>query len=1029
MSVATSNYSAPSISAILNRDQLFRTSGHEIVRVRGRNFGPIDARNAVVGRFGRYGTYEFEVHCDVVVANFELNCTTPAYAGRQHHWSIWVVNQTSASSADTTSYLPPSITSISGDTLWSTVGNYTLLIFGKDFGPRGLAVGGTYYNDRGVHYTASCAVEEPHTVVRCITVAGIGIGYSVYVTTGGDQHSFSVGNFSFRPPVINGVETARPLDTRGGELIVLRGDNFGPLAAQMIRGRYAVAPVGFVFELLACNVSRAHVEVRCVSSTGVGMGLAALLVVGNQTSSVSPASLRYARPLIVIGGVTGGDALDTRGFNTIGAIVVGGNYFGPPAEYNIVIANMTNGNYTFTARCVVESQVKILCTAPSGIGCKFRWRVLVGGQLSNASDATTSFRAPVVSSVNAALLDTRGGGFVIISGDFFGSSTIPHDHAGIHENSLYTMVSPCRIVRNHTTVQCRAAPGVGMTYRWRIVVAEQTSAYSSDTTSFLSPVIHSVHALNTLSTVGGTNVTVTGNYFGPGWEFPVSRIGHYSFGPSRGHIFETYGCVLSRPQEEITCQSVPGVGRLLIWTLTIAGQTSPWSDGVVNYTDPVVSFVDGDVAFPSAGGVAFVLRGTNLGPIEKSWNDIIVRIDNGRHLILVPCIHSVDHYELRCLSPVGVGAVYRYVVIVGQQRISSLPSKNASNFIAPTIQAISGATTAVNVSHLVTRGGEVVILHGTHFGPSNGSFDLRHFAPTASAFYFEADDSDGGFAACKLWASRCAVVSHTQAVCTSAKGRGIQLSWHLQLDNATGVGAESAPSRMTTAFAAPAIEYVRPVHCDSERELTAVLVGSNFGDANVRRVGVGYSIVLAGVNSSSGMLWNGNCIVNNQNDSSSICTVPLGASPDQVARMQIVTDYRQRSNVVDFFYYELRDVTPKWGPARGGTSVSISGATFSAIPSMPPIMRVGNFSSRTVQLAASFEAPSSWGRVQNATTLSFKTNGLFAPHEPGSTSGLSMAVDLNRQYASRVPKEFVFYAEPTIARYADVAVCVKFYSS
>ena len=47
-----------------------------------------------------------------------------------------------------------------------------------------------------------------------------------------------------------------------------------------------------------CNVTISDVEIRCFTSAGTGQNLNGIVVVGNQQSALSTATLRYTAPLI-----------------------------------------------------------------------------------------------------------------------------------------------------------------------------------------------------------------------------------------------------------------------------------------------------------------------------------------------------------------------------------------------------------------------------------------------------------------------------------------------------------------------------------------------------------------------------------------------------------------------------------------------------------------------------------------------------------------------------------------------------------
>ena len=125
----TTSYDAPAI-ADLSGDLSHTTSGAdaEIVTITGTNFGPaltdnIDSVYQNAALSSTYAKGEFSASgCAVSVAHTEIMCTSVEGAGKEQHWCVTAGDQTSAAPSDTTSYIAPAISGLSGTLLHMTSG-------------------------------------------------------------------------------------------------------------------------------------------------------------------------------------------------------------------------------------------------------------------------------------------------------------------------------------------------------------------------------------------------------------------------------------------------------------------------------------------------------------------------------------------------------------------------------------------------------------------------------------------------------------------------------------------------------------------------------------------------------------------------------------------------------------------------------------------------------------------------------------------------------------------------------------------
>ena len=123
------------------------TSGNEIIRILGQNFGPNgpnDQWNIVTATYGDdkekfpMTAVRFPAQgCNVTIAHKEIKCITTQGAGSLHNWLLYVSEQ--VNQMPSTSYGIPRIHNIIGE--WNrnegpaTNGNEKFYLIGKNFGP------------------------------------------------------------------------------------------------------------------------------------------------------------------------------------------------------------------------------------------------------------------------------------------------------------------------------------------------------------------------------------------------------------------------------------------------------------------------------------------------------------------------------------------------------------------------------------------------------------------------------------------------------------------------------------------------------------------------------------------------------------------------------------------------------------------------------------------------------------------------------------------------------------------------------
>ena len=127
----------------------------------------------------------------------------------------------------------------------------------------------------------------------------------------------------------------------------------------------------------------------------------------------------------------------------------------------------------------------------------------------------------------------------------------------------------CSVIESHTKINCTTVPGTGADLKWTVVISDQKSTVPS--TAYGPPVITSFTgngAINA-STEGGQTVYIHGYNFGPN----SSDIGSITYGPT-GFEYDANNCTLMKENILIRCETIPGLGGSLFWTVEVGGQFS-----------------------------------------------------------------------------------------------------------------------------------------------------------------------------------------------------------------------------------------------------------------------------------------------------------------------------------------------------------------------------------------------------------------------------------------------------------------------
>jgi len=683
----------------LNVVGLMRGVGGATAVITGTNIGPTASRISTQGlgsvissavsisaSFGPTGREFRTTSCAISNANTEIKCVVPAGTGAKHIWNVnltypatvsggganpitGAVSLATAFSTAVTAYSPPSIESVYVNSLAKmdanvnrigTPGGDVFFVSGRDLGALNQAAW-VYYGP-GLQYISPCTVITPavtpsdYAVASCTSVPGVGANLTfVYYLSNTKSVTATPPAFASSVPFAgSAVAYALPtmsvaykrsgpagLNTRGNEVIVINGTNFGPATAQtaaVLNVKYSASKWPYFYTATQCTVSIAHIQLTCTSAPGMGAGLTFLVTVAAQ-SMVAPstAQLNYLSPVITsLKGDGTYNALTSGGQ----IVYVNGDQFGPATGVDSMntlypgeeFVYATYGRYRasyplkYTAvtpvalgaplsGCLVTTDhIQMTCYTTEGTGKDLFWAVSVGGQRSPVFlGQKTNYAPPVIAfytGPGSHLALTQGNEIVNITGLNYG----PVGTVISQGDVTYGLVDPdfnatdCFVSVPHTQICCKTAVGAGAGLVFNVVIDGQLN--TAPTIDYGPPIIDSITGMTDASTDGGDIVTITGSFFST-----QKWLDSVTYGRS-GTEFIAANCTLTVNHAEIKCKTVPGTGRKLQWFVTVRGQTSAPVSIFTSYAAPSVTSAT-PLNGPTSGGYQVTLSGTNFGTLAK----------------------------------------------------------------------------------------------------------------------------------------------------------------------------------------------------------------------------------------------------------------------------------------------------------------------------------------------------------------------------------------------------------------------------
>ena len=528
---------------------------------------------------------------------------------------------------------------------------------------------------------------------------------------------FSNTSISYARPTVDsltgpGTEDA---DTAGGQLVTIRGAQFGTRAANRV-DLVSYGPSASEFVAANCSVTVDHSEIQCLTAEGLGTGIRWSVMIAGQ-SWQQPATTGYARPNIshaVVGTADG--LLPTAGGGVVNLHGVNMGPLSPPPSFDTTVSSLRLGLTTHTSNSSIASLAEptllssscdvlsghslVRCVVPPGVGKDLAMQITVGGQVSPVSQATVTFRAPGVRGASC------------------GSAA--------------------------TLARAYLEPGVA-------AGVEAGTLNSSAQTAFLA-----ADSVCALSTEGGAEVALQGTDFGRIQDVPqvlfgssLSVASNASGGAGQGAsgLHAIASATVTLPHEEVSFVAPPGNGALHAAAVQVGSQEGP-AAFAVGYMPPNISTIS--IAQPrNANGIIVLqVQGANFGACcwrrvhgQDSPNDAACRCvpDEDNRVAFAPILtrtfssstplHGhcnvtsvMSDSQLLCETTVLKGAMFLWVG--GQVSPTSLAYEYIALLNAPTILDVVPESAS-------TAGGDIIHLIGDTFGDTQGSVEFLFSAPAS----------------------------------------------------------------------------------------------------------------------------------------------------------------------------------------------------------------------------------------------------------------------------------------------------------
>jgi hypothetical protein len=378
--------------------------------------------------------------------------------------------------------------------------------------------------------------------------------------------------------------------------------------------------------------------------------------------------------------------------------------FGPMGSTDVIVQYGSGGRKFTAVNCTVlvpsasnagGATQSLQCLSAMGVGADLWWTVTAGLQVSPlfalpggvSGTSASRYLPPSVLAVapSVALLSTRGRQSVNLTGSNFGPAGFERDgnlfvtYGPVSEEGRRYSARGCVVTTPHSVITCTTVSGVGGNHVWRVVTGDQESLPSTDTTSYVAPVVSSVSGQGTYQakTDGGQVVTLSGLEFGSAADTLGKLVVQYGPAPFVSR-FTARSCVVELDFSSITCLTAPGTGKGHSWIVVVDGTPSAVFAANSSYGPPVVAtyagtgtvlgsqecFAGSDCG-STRGLQTIVITGQNFGSAELG-NALVVRYGpTGVELVASSCVIIEAHVKIQCLTVPGAGTRLKWSLLIG----------------------------------------------------------------------------------------------------------------------------------------------------------------------------------------------------------------------------------------------------------------------------------------------------------------------------------------------------------------------------
>jgi hypothetical protein len=550
------------------------------------------------------------------------------------------------------------------------------------------------------------------TTITCITPAHSAGDVDVIVTTqGGSSSEFS--SFTYiTPPNITGILSSSG-STLGGTNVTITGTNFTGATSVTFDGLAATS----------INVVNST-TITCITPARTTAGAVGIIVTTGGGPSGAFSQFTYITPPNITsisqltGSTTGRTSVTITGTNFAGTTMV---TFGGLAATMINLVNST------TITCITPAHsagaVNVIVTT-------------LGGGPSGAFSSFTYITPPNITGISPLVGSTAGGTSVTITGtSFTGETSVTFD--GIAATTINVV--------NSTTITCitparTTAGDVGI-----IVTTDGRSSSAFSSFTYITPPNITGISPSSGSTLGGTNVTITGTNFTGATSVTFDGLAATSINVVNS---TTITC--------ITPAHITGVVGIIV--TTGGGPSTIFASSFTYNTPPNITGIS-PLTGSTAGGTSVTITGTSFtGATSVTFGGVaatsLTVVDSTTITCITPARATVGAVGVIVTTGGGPSNTFASYTYILPPNIKSMTPSSVSrvggtsvtitgtNFIGATSVTLGGLdatsfnvvsnTSIICVTPARTTGGMVSVIVTTGGGPSN-TFSTFVYVPFISA--------------------------------------------------------------------------------------------------------------------------------------------------------------------------------------------------------------------------------------------------------------------------------------------------------